>query len=50
MINRVSGESNGSVTDGLWNNFNQDKRDQNNQYIRSRKKEVARTLNMKSVP
>jgi hypothetical protein len=50
MINRVSGESNATVTEQLWNNFSQNRRDKNDEYIRSRKKKVGRTLNMKSVP
>jgi len=50
MINRVSGESNSSVTGELWNDFSQDKRDANTLYATRDRKKVGRTLNMKSVP
>jgi hypothetical protein len=50
MINRISGEGNATLTGELWNNFSQNRRTKNNEYIRSKKKKVGRTLNMKSVP
>jgi len=50
LINRISGEGNGPVNNGLWNNFSENHQIANNKYMNQNKEKFAGVLNPKKIP
>jgi len=52
MINRVSGESNQTVTDGLWNNWSSNKKKETKKYANGtyKTKKFTDNVNLNTTP
>lgn len=49
LINRISGEGNSSIINGLWNNFDENKRLENSGYMNLSKNKIGKNLNPKKI-